>query len=126
MKKGIRQFRKCQICNDRVEELYIKGKFKGYYKRCSKHKFYPHNGTFYKGHKTNLGRIFERKKELSYRGLHSWVSKRLGKPRLCEKCGSSIEKMYDWANKSHLYKKDLNDWIRLCRSCHIQYDKYGR
>lgn len=27
------------------------------------------------------------------------------------------------ANKSGLYKKDLDDWIYLCPKCHYEYDK---
>lgn len=54
--------------------------------------------------------------------LHTWVSKNLGKPRKCQKCGTTTAKQFDWANKSRNYKRDLSDWIRLCRSCHSKYD----
>lgn len=53
--------------------------------------------------------------------LHSWVIRRLGKPAQCEHCGSS-EKRTEWANRSQQYKRDVVDWIRLCRSCHLKYD----
>lgn len=55
--------------------------------------------------------------------LHNWVKRRLGKPNKCEFCGTTKNKRYEWANKSHLYKRDLTDWIRLCHSCHRIYDK---
>ena len=55
--------------------------------------------------------------------LHQFVYSRLGKPKLCEHCKTTKAKRFDWANKSRKYKRDLNDWIRLCRSCHIKYDR---
>ena len=55
-------------------------------------------------------------------GLHDWVRKHLGRPKKCEHCGIENAKQYDWANKSREYKRDLNDWIRLCRKCHLIYD----
>lgn len=58
----------------------------------------------------------------SYYVLHQWVNEKLGKPKKCEYCGNISAKRYDWANKSGKYLKRLNDWIRLCRSCHIKYD----
>lgn len=61
------------------------------------------------------------KEELSYSGLHSWIIRQLGKAKACCFCEST--KAVDWANKSREYKKDLDDWIPLCRKHHIAYDK---
>lgn len=58
----------------------------------------------------------------SYGSIHFWVVKRLGKPLKCEHCKCEGKKYYDWANKDHKYKRVLEDWIRLCRSCHRKYD----
>ena len=60
--------------------------------------------------------------KVGMQALHSWVKRRLGKPQKCEHCGSTTAKKYEWANKSHEYKRDLSDWIRLCTSCHRKYD----
>lgn len=60
---------------------------------------------------------------VGYAGLHAWVKTVLGKPQKCDKCGCTDKKYYDWANISHQYKRDLNDWIRLCRSCHTKMDR---
>ena len=64
---------------------------------------------------------------VSYNQLHKWVVKYLGKPNVCEHCGksglSSKQRQIDWANKSHEYKRDLSDWIRLCKKCHYHYDR---
>lgn len=59
---------------------------------------------------------------VSYIGLHNWVNKEFGKPRTCEHCGTTESKTYDWANISGQYKRDLSDWIRLCRKCHHIFD----
>lgn len=59
---------------------------------------------------------------VGYNALHSWVRKTLGVPQKCEFCETTQAKMFDWANVSHLYKRETSDWIRLCRKCHIAYD----
>jgi len=71
---------------------------------------------------------------VGYIGLHQWVKKHLGKPDRCDyilckyprkNSGGRLlinPKRYEWANKSQLYKRDLEDWIRLCPSCHRLYD----
>lgn len=59
--------------------------------------------------------------KVSYRNLHFWVRRHKVKSNICEFCKKS--KKTDWANKSHKYLRDLNDWLELCRKCHIHYDK---
>lgn len=59
---------------------------------------------------------------VSYSGLHYWVGRSLGKPKFCEHCGTKTAKKYEWANLSREYKRDTNDWIRLCKSCHVLFD----
>lgn len=54
--------------------------------------------------------------------LHRWVERRLGRPRKCEKCGTTKAKVYHWANISGEYKRDLSDWKRLCVYCHRIFD----
>lgn len=78
--------------------------------------------------------MFGRKGELSnvwkgeyvgYGALHDWVYRELGSPNKCTHCGKSAlhPQGMHWANKSNEYKRDLNDWIRLCAKCHKEYDK---
>jgi len=60
--------------------------------------------------------------------LHAWVARKLGRPSLCEHCGvdkipEGYKRYFNWANISGGYKRDLKDWIRLCRPCHIRYDR---
>lgn len=52
--------------------------------------------------------------------LHQWVHKRKPKPKFCEICGTKPP--MDLANVSQEYKKDPNDFIWLCRACHIRQD----
>jgi len=61
---------------------------------------------------------------VSYGSLHSWIKRNLGTPTKCEHCGQDglTGKKIHWANKSGQYKRDLSDWLRLCVSCHREYD----
>lgn len=65
---------------------------------------------------------------VSYKGLHLWVRKALGKPSKCEHCGknglinSKNTFTIDWANKDHKYRRVKEGWIRLCKKCHHAYD----
>jgi ATP-dependent helicase YprA (DUF1998 family) len=56
--------------------------------------------------------------------VHKWVEKELGKPKECENCGDTSDRVYDWANLSGEYKRDVSDWARLCRVCHSAIDNY--
>lgn len=60
--------------------------------------------------------------DVGYVGLHTWVRSRLGKATKCSQCGKSHDRIH-WANISQEYKRDLSDWMQLCPSCHIAYDK---
>ncbi len=52
--------------------------------------------------------------------LHNWVRRSKPKPKLCEKCGKN--EPYDLANISGEYKRDINDFEWICRSCHMGDD----
>lgn len=58
----------------------------------------------------------------TYSAIHYWVSGNKGKPKKCEHCGTTKAKKFEWANIDHEYKRDLNDYIRLCTPCHRKYD----
>lgn len=65
--------------------------------------------------------------DAKYATIHQWVARKLGKPKICSHCFSLDKKKYEWANISGLYLRDLDDWIRLCTSCHFKFDqKNGR
>ena len=56
-----------------------------------------------------------------YEALHDWVRKYKPKLNYCEKCGK--EKLLELSNISGEYKRDVNDYEWLCRSCHIKKDR---
>lgn len=58
-----------------------------------------------------------------YSALHQWIKRQLGKPKICQQCGSNNN--VQWANKSHEYKWELSDWIALCIPCHRKHDGHS-
>lgn len=58
----------------------------------------------------------------TYDALHARVNKLRGRPSLCEVCSTTTAKRYDWANLTGHYE-DPSDYKRMCRSCHLRYDK---
>lgn len=58
----------------------------------------------------------------TYNGLHQRINDLLGQPRVCVHCGTEEAKSYDWANLSGRFE-DPEDYIRLCRACHIKFDE---
>ena len=67
-----------------------------------------------------IGRIFKGTQKEYYK-LHYWVRKNLGKAFWCTWCFSMVK--IEWANISHQYKRNLEDWFQLCQKCHFKYDK---
>lgn len=57
---------------------------------------------------------------VGYTALHDWVKRYLGPAMGCQACGDT--KKSEWANVSHEYKRELSDWVNLCRACHAIYD----
>jgi hypothetical protein len=59
-----------------------------------------------------------------YGTLHDWVSLHLGRPKKCSKCGKTDkDAIYQWANISGKYLRNLKDYKRLCVQCHRAEDK---
>jgi len=57
-----------------------------------------------------------------YAALHYRVSNLKGKPMSCEICGTHRKnKTYEWACIGDY--KNMDDYKRMCRSCHRKYDK---
>ena len=55
-----------------------------------------------------------------YRTLHHWVRRNKPKVTKCENCKE--KKKLEVANVSGKYKRDVNDYQWLCRSCHMKSD----
>lgn len=55
-----------------------------------------------------------------YYSTHKWLATHHEKAGACSKCGK--EGKTDWANISGEYKRDIADYVELCRSCHVRMD----
>lgn len=88
------------------------------------YKHLPQYG-FQKGHKQPKEELSPHWKgdKVGYSGIHYWIQRHLGKPNLCEKCGTTTAKQFHWANISGEYKRDLKDYKRLCAKCHKIFDR---
>jgi len=65
--------------------------------------------------------------KVGYRELHMWVLRHKGYPEQCSHCNKARKTdakhcNIEWANIDGLYKRDLKDYIALCRSCHLKFD----
>ena len=58
--------------------------------------------------------------KVKYDALHAWVRRNKPKPNLCECCQKKSP--YDLANISQKYKRDIDDFEWLCRTCHMTKD----
>ena len=90
----------------------------------SKGKHYSPNTELKKGHRTAGAKANWKGDKVSYSGAHHWIALHRGSPHYCEHCKKSNlrHRQYNWANISGEYKRDLNDYIRLCVECHRKYD----
>jgi hypothetical protein len=57
---------------------------------------------------------------VSYSGLHKWLIRNIGRDDRCANCESKNN--LDLANKTGIYSRDKQNWLTLCRPCHIQFD----
>ena len=97
-----------------------KGKKTGIYPWNKGLSIYLGGKRFEKGHKSWNWKG----DSVGYRNLHKWAERYLGKAKECVVCGSlgSKKRNCDWANLSGLYKRDIKDFISLCRFCHKRWD----
>jgi hypothetical protein len=62
--------------------------------------------------------------EATYAALHKRVDIARGKPSVCDDCGTT-DGRFEWASVSGQYV-DVNDYVRLCVSCHKKRDIAAR
>jgi hypothetical protein len=115
---------KCKVCGKKF--FTSKSEFTGRNgkrgtgrKTCSRecwYKWNQENNVYnYKGNK------------VGYSGIHHWIKKKLGSPNYCEHCKTTDKnKKYHWSNISGKYRRDVDDWQRLCVKCHSKYDMNAR
>lgn len=108
----------CAICNNQFTTHQCKidvgrGKYcsRVCYEVSKKTSFTAESNPKWKGNK------------VGYRALHSWVTRRLGRPNKCEHCKTTSKREYEWANISKKYLRDTKDWVRLCVPCHKIFDR---
>jgi hypothetical protein len=58
---------------------------------------------------------------VGYCALHEWIKRNWGVKKLCEICGTTVAKKFEWANLG-VYDRDRRNWKRMCCSCHQKYD----
>jgi len=62
----------------------------------------------------------------TYGALHLRVEAARGKPRGCQRCGTTDPNIrYAWANLTGAYE-DVNDYERMCPACHNPFDAARR
>jgi hypothetical protein len=63
----------------------------------------------------------------AYSNLHKSIKKKCGKANLCrnEICNGG-SKNFEWANVTGIYTRDSKNYRELCKSCHINFDRYKR
>lgn len=107
--------RKCEICDIEIvkkintsNRQYQCQRYCG--KVCEAKGKAAGRSTFWKG------------EDALYETKHRWVSNHKGRPQFCEHCKRTDRKKYEWANIDNKYRRVLDDYIRLCTSCHRKYD----
>ena len=85
-----------------------------YWKDKKRPELTGNNSKVWKGDRVGIG------------ALHDWVKRYKKKIGICQKCGTDNAKRTEWANISYEYKRNLNDWIELCTSCHMDMDGHGK
>lgn len=58
---------------------------------------------------------------VGYAAIHDYIKYYKPKPEACESCGRNVS-LLDLANISQEYRRDLDDWEYICRSCHMNKD----
>jgi len=59
--------------------------------------------------------------KISVHALHTWIRRHYGRPSE-HQCTLCEEQAHDWANINHEYKRDIDDFLPMCRKCHTKHD----
>lgn len=68
--------------------------------------------------------------EATYTAVHKRLRKERGTPSLCEHCGTTTARKFEWAYTGtdrgtgrFAFSTDLSQYIRLCTPCHYRFDQ---
>jgi len=79
--------------------------------------------AFVKGENLNEKHPLWKGEDAHIKAKHSWVKRHKGKAQQCSVCEKTNEyHTIDWANIDHNYRRVLEDYVPMCRSCHRHYD----
>jgi len=79
---------------------------------------------YFKNHRDNTYHARIKKEKglnIEYRSLHQYIKKHKPKPKYCIICNE--KKKLQLASINHVYTRNNKDWLWLCQSCHILFDK---
>lgn len=94
----------------------------------------PNSGNFKKGVRSNIKGEFKPNQtraeknnkwvgdEVGYFQLHRWVNSNYEWGKICEHCGEG-DKRLELASRNYKYTREKGDWIKLCKKCHVKFDK---
>lgn len=57
-----------------------------------------------------------------YFAKHIWLCKYFDKKGVCSHYRTKTAKKYEWANISGEYRRNIDDYVELCTSCHRKMD----
>lgn len=121
------QYKKCSICGN---DFRVKPSHFDKRKTCSRGCYsviMRANKGFWLGKKredmTGEGNPAWKGEDASYIAQHKWVRRVKGLPLKCTMENGTCKGNFEWANISHLYFRDVDDYMSLCKSHHARYDK---
>jgi len=110
----------CRICNKKISRASISGRCQSCAQIGIKRKYTEESRRRASESKMGSKNPNWKGKKIGYWGVHSFVKRKFKRPKKCEICG--VTENLDWANKNGKYLRNREDWICLCRSCHMKYD----
>lgn len=115
--------KKCITCDKEFSVYPSLNRIKFCSRKCYSETLKGHT-PWNKGLKGYLGgeKHYKWQEKPSYVAVHHWINKKLGKPSACDFCKTTMAPRFEWANVSRKYKREISDWVRLCKKCHNRYD----
>ena len=95
----------------------------------NKDKKYPSQSERMKGENNpNYGKMGKdnpnwKGNDAGYGKIHTWIRLHWGEATHCEICHTKEAPLYEWHNKDKRYKRIREDWIQVCRKCHMRLEK---